>query len=83
MYLVFRMNLEEKKNLVTQLRHEGKTQREIAQVVHMSIRNISKIIRKLDGIAEEKSLETKALDLFYQGKKPIEVAVELNLNAQR
>lgn len=74
------MNLEEKKNLVIQLHKEGKTQREIAQVAHMSIRDISKIIRKLDGIS---SVETQALDLFYQGKKPIEVAVVLNLNAQK
>jgi transcriptional regulator len=77
------MNLEEKRNLVIQLHKEGKTQREIAQVAHMSIRDISKITRKLDGILEEKSVDTKALDLFCQGKKPIEVAVELNLNAQK
>ena len=77
------MNLEEKKNLVIQLHKEGKTQREIAQTAHMSVRDISKIIRKIDGILEEKSIETQALDLFYQGKKPIEVAVELNLNAQK
>jgi transcriptional regulator len=77
------MNLEEKKNLVIQLHQEGKTQREIAKTVHMSVRDISKIIRKIDGIPEEKSIETEALDLFYQGKKPIEVAVELNLNAQK
>ena len=49
----------------------------------MSVRDISKIIRKIEGIPEEKSIETQALDLFYQGKKPIEVAVELNLNAQK
>jgi hypothetical protein len=49
----------------------------------MSIRDISRIIRKFEGILEEKSIETQALDLFYQGKKPIEVAVELNLNAQK
>ena len=77
------MNLEEKKNLVIQLHQEGKTQREIAQAAHMSIRDISKIIRKVEGIPEEKSVETQTLDLFYQGKKPIEVAVELNLNAQK
>ena len=77
------MNLEEKKNLVIQLHKEGKTQREIAQVAHISVRDISKIIRKLEGISEEKSIETQALDLFYNGKKPIEVAVELNLNAQK
>jgi plasmid maintenance system antidote protein VapI len=78
------LNLEKKKNLVIQLHKEGKTQREIAQAAHMSVRDISKIIRKLDGIpTEEKSIETQALDLFYQGKKPIEVAVALNLNAQK
>ena len=77
------MNLEEKKNLVLQLHKEGKTQREIAQIAHMSVRDISKIIRKIEGIPEEKSVETQALDLFQQGKKPIEVAVALNLNAQK
>ena len=80
---LLRMNLKEKKNLVIQLHQEGKTQREIAQVAHMSVRDISKIIRKIEGITEEKSVEIQALDLFYQGKKPIEIAVELNLNAQK
>ena len=77
------MNLEEKKNLVIQLHQEGKTQREIAKSAHMSVRDISKIIRKIEGIPEEKSVEIQALDLFYQDKKPIEVAVELNLNASK
>ena len=49
----------------------------------MSIRDISRIIRKIGGITEDRSANTKALDLFYQGKKPIEVAVELNLNASK
>ena len=77
------MNLEEKKNLVIQLHQERKTQREIAQIAHMSVRDISKIIRKLEGIPEEKSIETQALDLFYQGKKPIEVSVELDLKTSK
>ena len=54
------MNLEEKKNLVIQLHQEGKTQREIVQVAHMSVRDISKIIRKFEGTSEEKSIETQA-----------------------
>jgi transcriptional regulator len=77
------MNVDEKKNLVIQLHQDGKTQRDIAKTVHMSIRDISKIIRKVEGFSEEKSVETQALDLFYQGKKPIEVAVYLNLKAQK
>ena len=49
----------------------------------MSIRDISRIIRKLEGISEEKLVETQALDLFYHGNKPIEIAVTLNLNARK
>ena len=75
------MNLKEKNNLVIQLHKDGKTQREIAQVAHMSVRDISRIIRKSEGVQEERSIETQALDLFQYGKKPIEVAVALNLNA--
>jgi DNA-directed RNA polymerase specialized sigma subunit len=52
------MNLEEKKNLVIQLHKEGKTQREIAKAAHMSIRDICRIIRKLDGIPEDKSRDS-------------------------
>jgi len=74
------MNLEEKKNLVKQLHQDGKNRREIA-LAHMSVRDISKIIRKLEGISEEKSVKTQALDLFYQDKKPIEVTVELDLKS--
>lgn len=37
------MNLKEKNNLVIQLHKDGKTQREIAQVAHMSVRDISRI----------------------------------------
>jgi hypothetical protein len=58
-----------KENLVIQLHQEGKTQRDIAKTAHMSVRDISKIIRKIEGIPEEKSLETQVLDLFYQDKK--------------
>jgi predicted HTH domain antitoxin len=47
------MDLEAKKNLVIQLHQDGKSQREIAKTAHMSIRDISKIIRK-EGIPEEK-----------------------------
>ena len=63
------MNLEEKKNLVIQLHQEGKTQREIAKIAHMSVRDISKIIRKLEGISEEKSIETQALDSLLSRQK--------------
>ena len=68
-YLLLKMNLEEKKSLVIQLHKEGKTQREIAQVAHMSVRDISRTIRIFEGISlEEKSVETQALDFFNRVK---------------
>jgi hypothetical protein len=40
---------KEKEKLVIQLAHEGKTTREIAKQVHISLRDIGKIIRKETG----------------------------------
>ena len=53
----------------------------------MSFSDIGTIIRKIDGKVDEgvdlkdKSPETKALFLFANGKKPIEVAIELDLSS--
>ena len=72
------------------LHQEGKTIREIASAAHMSFTDIGSIIRRTDGQDDDdgvetkdlkdKSRETKALWLFSNGKKPIEVAVELDLS---
>jgi hypothetical protein len=82
----------EKEQLAIKLHHEGKTIREIAATAHLSFSDIGSIIRKTDGRESEdgiadnkdvknKSRETKALWLFSNGKKPIEVAIELDLTA--
>ena len=51
----------------------------------MSFKDIGTIIRKIDGKVDDgvdlTSPETKALSLFSSGKKPIHVAIELNLSA--
>ncbi len=39
----------EKEKKVLKLAHEGKTTREIAKAVHTSLKDIGKIIRKVDG----------------------------------
>ena len=81
------LNRREKEQSVIKLHQEGKTIREIAQQLHMSFKDIGTIIRKIDGKVDEgvdlkdKSPETKALFLFANGKKPIDVAIELNLSA--
>ncbi len=79
------LNRRDKEQLVIKLHQEGKTIREVAQQVHMSFKDIGTIIRKIDGKVDDgvdlTSPETKALSLFSSGKKPIDVAIELNLSA--
>jgi hypothetical protein len=88
------LNRHEKEKLVIKLHHEGKTIREIAAAAHLSFSDIGSIIRKTygresqDDIAgtkdiKNKSKDTQALFLFSSGKKPIEVAVELDLTASQ
>jgi hypothetical protein len=83
------LNKNQKHQLVIELHQQGKTMREIAQQVHMSFGDIGKIIRKIDGLDDNidandlssKSKSTKALHLFKSGKKPIDVAIELDMSA--
>jgi hypothetical protein len=83
------LNRRDKEQSVIKLHQEGKTIREIASSAHMSFGDIGSIIRKIEGQDEEvktkdiknKSKDTQALFLFSSGKKPIEVAVELDLSA--
>ena len=80
------LNKKEKEELVVKLHQENKTIRQIAEIVHMSFKDIGAIIRRIDGRADNdadtnisnKSKESKALWLFKNGKKPIEVAIELD-----
>ena len=84
------LNKQEKEQLVIKLHQEGKTIRQIASVAHLSFSDIGTIIRKIDGqdndcvetkALKDMSVETKALWLFSSGKKPIDVAVELDISA--
>ena len=76
-----------KRKRVIELYKEGKTIQEIAQEVHMAFRDISQIIKKyIEDTDENKKLQKKisvqALSLFNQGKKPIEVAISLELRCE-
>jgi hypothetical protein len=86
------LNRQDKEELVIRLHKEGKTIRQIAAAAHLSFTDIGVIIRKLDGRDKDdgskdikdiktKSADTKALFLFANGKKPIDVAIELDLSA--
>jgi hypothetical protein len=80
------LNKKEKEELVVKLHQENKTIRQIAEIVHMSFKDIGAIIRRIDGRANDddinlgnKSKATQALYMFNNGKKPIDVAIELDL----
>jgi hypothetical protein len=86
------LNKYDKQQLVIELHSQGKTIRQIANAAHLSFTDIGAIIRKIDGRdnndgikvnkdIKNKSKCTQALFLFSTGKKPIEVAVELDLTA--
>jgi hypothetical protein len=83
------LNRREKEQLVIKLHQEGKTIREIAFAAHMSFGDIGKIVRRIDGRTKvdddfdlnDKSKTTQALHLFKIGKKPIDVAIELDLSS--
>jgi hypothetical protein len=82
------LNKKEKEELVVKLHQENKTIRQIAELVHMSFKDIGTIIRRINGhdndkctdtTLSNKSKATQALYLFEHGKKPIDVAIELDL----
>jgi transposase len=83
---------KEKEELVVKLYQDGKTIREIAAQAHLSFGTIGKIISLLNGVENNdtissdmnnKSKTTQALSLFSQGKRPIEVAIKLDLPASK
>jgi hypothetical protein len=86
------MNREEREEYVAQLYKEGRGVREIAELVRMSFRDIGAIIKKVKLQAERergytseepqpKSPESKAFQLFSQGKSPVQVVIALDLPA--
>jgi hypothetical protein len=88
------MNREEKERYVIQLYKEGKTVREIAELTHMSFRDIGAITKKVkseagergplgDDDIESKSKATQAIKLFSELKSPVEVAIALDLPANQ
>lgn len=80
--IYFRMpTREEKENLIIELNNQGKTYREIAHEAHVSFSFIKSIVNKSEWNTE-KDEETKALKLFLKGKRPVDVAIKLDLPAE-
>jgi predicted RNase H-like nuclease (RuvC/YqgF family) len=78
------LSKHDKQQLVIKLHQEGKTMRDIASAAHISFSDIKKIIQSVNGEVDaidlsNKSKSTQALHLFKNGKKPLEVAIALDL----
>lgn len=81
---------KEKEDLVIELANKGKSTRYIAQVAHVSLKDIGTIIRRYTGeenVAPTESqnktlsLTSKAFKLFKDNKSLVDVAIALNLEA--
>src|SRR4030095_13612564 len=82
------LNQHQKKALVIQLYQQGKTRRQIAEAVHMSFKDIADIINEYIGgdkrvSKPEKSKDSLAFELFLQGKQSVEIAIELDMPADK
>jgi transposase len=79
------LNKKEKEQLVIKLYQDGKPIREIARQAHLSFGSIGKIIRTINNSGDDNcsssSKSTKALWMFKNGKRPIDVAIELDISA--
>jgi transposase len=85
---VLLLNKHQKKALVIELYDQGKTRRQIAEAVHMSFKDIADIINEYTGEEKqankpEKSEDSRAFELFLQGKQSVEVAIELDMPADK
>jgi hypothetical protein len=80
------VNQTRKRKVCLDLNNEGKNTREIAQIVHMSLRDVGFIIDKKEKEQKSKEEQTRqgflsiqAYKLFSEHKTPEEVAIALNL----
>jgi transposase len=74
---------EDKKNLIIQRRKEGINMREIAKEFHLSFSTIGKIWNEGEGQKEqnpEKSITSKAFQLFENKMNLVQVTIELDLD---
>ena len=92
------LNKFEKEKKVVELHKNGTTLKEIAPIVHMSFRDISKIIKAYDkeirlqsnqkennpdSQIKKPSISSQAFKLFSEGKKLTDVAIELEIPARK
>jgi hypothetical protein len=80
---------ERKKRVIDLYFNQHKTYAEIAEIEHISPRDIHAIIKEEEARQQkdkdrqqQEDLSSKAYKLFYKGKTTVEVVIALNLRAQ-
>jgi hypothetical protein len=96
--VVMILDKKEREELVLKLLNEGKTTREIAKLVHVSLKNIGIITRKATGDDNsdedneelvqnrkltDKSYYAQSFQMFKEGKSLIDVVIELDLDTDQ
>src|ERR671919_1376844 len=76
------MNKKQKEALVLALAEKGETYREITKEAGVSPNTIKAVLNRA-GLDESTSISSRALELYVQQKTPIEVAIALNLEAEK
>jgi hypothetical protein len=76
------MNKKQKEALVLAMLEKGESYRDIAQKANVSPNTI-KAISNRAGLDETTSVSSRAFELYVQQKTPVEVAIELNLEAEK
>jgi predicted transcriptional regulator len=82
---------DRRKRIIDLYFNQHKTYAEIAQIEHISPRDIHAIIKEEEEARRQKykdqqqrqELSSKAYKLFFEGKTPVQVAIELNLPASK
>src|SRR5918994_1693983 len=76
------MDKKRKEALVLALAEKGETYREIAKKAGVSPNTIKAVLNRA-GLDESTSISSRAFELYVQQKTPIEVAIALNLEAEK
>jgi transposase-like protein len=76
------MDKKQKEELVLALLEKGETYRDIAKKAGVSPNTIKAIANRA-GLDESTSISSRAFELFSEGKTPLQVAITLNLEAEK
>src|ERR671918_1130066 len=76
------MNKKQKEALILALAEKGATYREITKEAGVSPNTIKAVLNKA-GLDESTSISSRAFELYVQRKTPVEVAIALNLEAEK